>query len=258
MEIITSLKKASTQQQSTASVNTEESMELAYDAPPNAPPTTTDIPASSFPVLSDIRCDGSHISSTEAPPITQPTFEHSASTTFCSPGDSLLVEEAQGDASSECDGALMNTPLTQEKNVQPPPESLTLPIAPPPPPPPPVAPPPPPLSDPLTMSRPGPQYQPTVELKPLFWKKFQYSSVDLCGRNIVWSNASESGGSQCLGDGGSRAGEREMGGGGAGGRRAGERDGGGGLVVAGPEREMGGGGAGGRRAGERDGGGGWW
>ena len=46
---------------------------------------------------------------------------------------------------------------------------------------------------------------------------------------------------QCLGDGGSRAGERD-GGGGAGGSTAGERDGGGGLVVVGPEREMGEGG----------------
>ena len=57
----------------------------------------------------------------------------------------------------------------------------------------PVAPPPPPLTTPMMISRHQPQYQPTVALKPLFWKKLQYSAMEISGRDIVWGNISEPG-----------------------------------------------------------------
>ena len=60
-----------------------------------------------------------------------------------------------------------------------------------PPPLPPMAPPPPPLD---CLPRHQPQHQPTVAMKPLFWKKLQYSALDMRGRDIVWSHTSEPGG----------------------------------------------------------------
>ena len=63
------------------------------------------------------------------------------------------------------------------------------------PPPPPLAPPPPPA-----VSAPGlmttqrvVQYEPRVPMKPLFWKKLQYSALEVRGQDIVWSNTSEPG-----------------------------------------------------------------
>ena len=63
-----------------------------------------------------------------------------------------------------------------------------------PPPPPLVPPPPPPVSAPgLITTQRVVQYEPSVPLKPLFWKKLQYSAAEVRGQDIVWSNTSEPG-----------------------------------------------------------------
>ena len=74
--------------------------------------------------------------------------------------------------------------------------------------PPPLAPPPPPLAPPppppigapdLMTTRRVVQYEPSVPLKPLFWKKLQYSALEVRGQDIVWSNTSEPGQQICSG-----------------------------------------------------------
>ena len=63
------------------------------------------------------------------------------------------------------------------------------------PPPPPLAPPPPPpFSTPgLITTQRVVQYESSVPLKPLFWKKLQYSALEVMGQDMVWSNTSEPG-----------------------------------------------------------------
>lgn len=75
----------------------------------------------------------------------------------------------------------------------PPIESNLPPIAPPPPP---LAPPPPPpVSTPglITSAQRVVQYEPSVPMKPLFWKKLLYSGLEVRGQDIVWTNTSEPG-----------------------------------------------------------------
>ena len=64
------------------------------------------------------------------------------------------------------------------------------------PPPPPLPPPPPPISPPapglITLQRVA-QHEPSVPLKPLFWKRLQYSALEVRGQDIIWSNISEPG-----------------------------------------------------------------
>lgn len=67
--------------------------------------------------------------------------------------------------------------------------TCSIPVAPPPP----LAPPPPPLATQMSIPRHQPQYWPSVDLKPLFWRKLQYSAVEISGRDIVWGNTSEPG-----------------------------------------------------------------
>lgn len=78
-------------------------------------------------------------------------------------------------------------------------EESSLPIPPPPPPPQPACPPPPPpppMAPPfLPPAPPLPKrvdrYKPQVEMKPLFWRRLQYSAVELARREIVWGQLHE-------------------------------------------------------------------